>query len=406
MARARTRSFVLISWIALAGASSCMTDHDALEKQPNQGTGAGGAGNAVGFAGHAPISGGGNAVAGSAHGDDEAPGASVLTLVHGVVDAPSIVVCFAKVGSDGSATPFGKPLSPAPLAYGQSVVLPAISGADLAVDTLQPFVIAGELDLISELDCAAAVELARTEEAAANPSTGAGEAAGGSPGEAGAASAAGAAGAPAEAQARLRARGLPAIPPNTLNGGRSYALVAAGCMGGAGYSAAHAEDYCGQGYSERSPTVTEVFAALSRATSVSHVGLQLLHASLATDPISVSSVAAFPATDSPVSIAMNDAEGGLLPRPAYIAHAAFDYGSTRGFALQFVASREDSTQTNVQNVTLLTEPWTDVLALGGIPALEDGSNYTLVLIGPLADSKPGAAFWNRPAVTMVKSDPQ
>jgi hypothetical protein len=163
MARARTWSFALM----FAGAVvACMTDHSALEKMPNPGSN-GGAGGVAGSAGSPAISGSGGAAASGGHPDDEAPGTSVLTIVHGVVDAPRVELCLAKVGSDGTVTPFGQPLTDAPLAYGANVVLHAVSGADVAHDVLEPFVIAGQLDLVSGLDCAAAITLARSDEAAA-----------------------------------------------------------------------------------------------------------------------------------------------------------------------------------------------------------------------------------------------
>ena len=401
MARARVRLFALIGGGACCALFACSTDHAALEKRPSSGGGAGGSGGVLGTAGHTPASGTGGVGGTGGHPDEEAPGTSVLTIVHGVVDAPSVLVCWAKVADDGTVTPFGKPLSRTPLEYGQSIVLPEITGADPASDVLEPFLLAGELDLVAGLDCAAAIERAQNEEAPSAPSGAAGSgdlgAGGGAEGGAAGSAEGGAAGAASEPQPRLRARGLPAIPANTLNGGRSYLLVASGCLGGAGFSAANAEAFCGTGYSERQPTVTATFVALSRVTAADDVGLQVLHASLATGPISVSSRPTLPtSSESPISIVRSDVPGGLLPRPAYTGHTAFDYGSARGYRLDVAQ----------QSVTLLTEAWADVLARGGLNALEDGSNYALVLIGPRADLTAGAAFWNLPTVTVVPADPK
>jgi hypothetical protein len=406
MARARVRLSALLFSVAFAGLTACMTDHAALEKMPNRDSGGGGAGGSLGFAGHAPVSGSGGASAGGGHADDEAPGTSVLTIVHGVVDAPSVVVCLATVTSDGSVAPFGKPLSAKPLRYGQSIVLPEVSGADPASDAIEAFLIAGELDLVAGLNCASAIERARAEEAQANSPLGAAGAPGASElgtggssadgGASGAGAAAGDTGAPAEVQSRLRVRGLPAIPAGTLNGGRSYLLVANGCLGGSGFSAANAEAFCGMGYSERLPTISATFVALSRASSVGHVGLQVVHASLATGTISVDSSGGVSSSSSPITIVTNEVQGGLAPRPAYIAHTAFDYGSARGYGVEVVA----------QNATLLTESWADVLEAAGLSDLQDGSNYALVLIGPRADLQAGPAFWNLPAITVVPADPK
>jgi hypothetical protein len=392
MARARTWLFALM----FAGAFvACMTDHSALEKMPNPGS-SGGAGGVAGSAGSPVIAGGASVGGGGGHPDDEAPGTSVLTIVHGVVDAPSIELCFAKVGGDGTVTPFGQPLTDAPLAYGGNVVLHAVAGADVASDVLEPFVIAGQLDLVSGLDCAAAIALARTDEAAANPNaeTGSADAGAGGAAEAGAGEAGGAAGAPAEVQAPLRVRGLPAIPAGTLNGGRSYLLVATGCMGGSGFTAPSAEDYCGTGYTERDPTVSAIFVALSRLTALDHVGMQVVHASLATGQVSVTSDGGLQSGTTPIPIATNEISGELLPRPAAVDHTALEYGAGMNFSLEVTS----------QSATLLTVTWPSALTLGGVSALEDGSTYSLVLLGPRADLKQ-AGFWNAPVITLVPADP-
>jgi hypothetical protein len=450
MARQGVRLYALIVSGALAFGVACETNHDALEKQPRQGNSAGGAGGVAGGGAYVTISGGGGSVASGGHADDEAPGKTLLTIVHGVVDAPRIVLCLAKVGADGAAVPFGKPLSAAPLAYGQSVVLPAIANVDFASDTLQPFVIAGELDLISKLDCAAAIDRARAEEAAVDPSlaaaggaagaesaAGAASSAGGSSGEAGAsgtlaeagtAGSGGADGAAPAAQARLRVRSLPTLPAGTLSGGRSYLLVAAGCLGGSGYELPKAadraigddtptgEDYCGTGYTAQTPTVSLFFAAVSRASAEGHVGLQVLNGSLATDPISVNSSGPLSAggtrtlgnfvnyEGTPISIASGVVAGGLAPRPADIDHSALDYGSALGFSLGVTAQRKIQSSGVTQEVTVLSETWASVLDRSGVGALADGSNYVLVLLGPLPDAKQGPAFLNPPVLTAVRAD--
>jgi hypothetical protein len=433
MIRARARSFALIVSVSLVALGACMTDHDALQKQPNQGAGGAGASGVSGSGNVGPTSGSGGGGATGGHPDDEAPGTSVLTIVHGVVDAPSVIVCWAKVGASGVAVPFGEPVT---LAYGENLVFPTITGADPAADVLEPLLIAGELDLVSGLDCADAVQRARAEEPAqietGNGAAGAAE--GGSPsagGEGGAVSSGGAStsggsssggtldtggtsgigaggegGAPSEVAPRLRARALAAIPAGTLNGGRSYLLVAAGCMGGSSFDAPNAEQYCGTGYTERTPTVSMMFVALSRATAVDQVGLQVLNASLATDPIDVNSVSPASAPSTPISIVQSDVEGGLLPRPAYIDHGVNDYGVTLGHSLEVTARRKvpSGTGTVTQDVTIFSESWANALGSGG--SLVNGSNFAIVLLGPLADAKAGAAFWNAPVITVVSSDPK
>ncbi len=425
MIRARTRFFALFSAVALIAVSACTTDHDALEKKPNQGAGNGGSGGAAGSGNHLPTSGtGGDITANGGHPDDEAPGTSVLTFVHGIVDAPSVVVCLTTVDANGVVTPIGQPLSKAPLAYGASIVLPEITGADPAKDVIEPFVIAGDLDLVAGLDCADAIARAEAEEGPLNPPPG-NDGAAGAPGDAGQGGAAdggaggaaslGAAGAPSagapsngdagaggeggsapEIQPRLRARALPALPAGTLNGGRSYLMVANGCLGGSGFGAPNAEKYCGAGYAERTPTVSAVFAALSRVTAPSRAGMQALHASLATSAVSIVSRSPPPTLEGSVQIVSNLVAGELGPRPANVTSAAAAFGSTEGYLLD-VDGQVD---------TLFSQTWSDTLKLGGVAALVDSSNYTLVLIGPEVDAKGGASYWNAPALTIVPSDPK
>ncbi|HEX3773218.1 MAG TPA: hypothetical protein VHV51_02080 [Polyangiaceae bacterium] len=392
MVRARIRLLAWVAALGLCAASACETDHDALEKMPNQGPIAAGSGGHAGTSTQMPTAGSSGTSGGTGgHPDDEPPGASVLTIVHGVVDAPSIALCLATVADGGAPAPFGKPLSDAPLDFGQSLVLSAIDGADPANDVIQPFVIAGELEFVSGLDCAGAIALAQTEEAAVASAETA--AAGASAGEGGAGEG-GAGGAPPEVQARLRVRALPAFPAGTLNGGRSYLLVALGCMGGSGYDASNAEAYCGAGYSETAPTFGAAFAAMSRATSSGGVGLQVMQASLATDSIRVDSAPPPLSPDQRITIATGVAEGELWPRPAYIDHSAADYDvSTTGLEITSQVSRPFS------------QSWLDVLARGAIGMPADGSNYTIVLIGPRTDLT-NTALWNAPAITIVPVDPK
>lgn len=388
--------------------AACVTDHAALEKMSRAAGGAGGSlGGSGGVAGHPTVIGGGAGGAGAVggHPDHEAPGTSVLTFVHGVVDAPRVALCFAQVAADGTVVPFGKPLGAAPLEYGATLVLPSISGADFSSDTLEPFLIAGDLKLIAGLTCAAAIDRSNAEEDAvasatlgSSPTGAGGDSAGGAAGESAAGqSAAGAAGsAPVEVQSRLRARGLPAIPAGTLSAGRSMLLVATGCMGGSGYDAPNSDQYCGAGYGEHSPNLSAMLVALSRATAVGHVGMQVLHASAATGVVDVRSQAASSATDPIAPIVINDGAGQLLPRPALLTHSAFDYGSARGNQIEVLA----------QGASLLSNDWADVLTRGGLDALVDGSTYALVLIGPRADLSGQTAFWNGPEITVVAAAPK
>ena len=288
--------------LILAGSlGGCVTDHDALQKKPSVAAGAG-AGGALSGAGAPAVIGGSNGGAASVgrHADDEPRGKSVLTIVNGVVDAPSVVLCFVKLDASGGITPFGDPLTKAPFEYGQNLVLADVSGAKVDADTLEPVLIAGELDLVAGLKCEDAVARAEDEEASAiDANTRAREAAHASEaGEGGSADSAGAGGeggVPSyERRARLRLGRLPAIPGGTLNAGRSILYVATGCIGGATYDAAKSDEYCGAGYNEQQPTLSGVLVSLSRRVQYGETGMQFVHASLATPPVDVSSHPPFP----------------------------------------------------------------------------------------------------------------
>jgi hypothetical protein len=369
----------------------CVTDHDALQKKADTGSGAGGASSSAG--GPAQASGAGGAVAtGGGHADDEAPGTSVFTIIDGLVDAPSVVLCWAKVDAAGGATPFGNPLGGVPLAYGQSLVVSAVAGANVATDTLQPFAIAGQLDLVSGLDCEAAVARAEDEEMAAiDANTAAANAAeAGAAGESGAASSG-----VAEVQARLRVRGLPSISAGTLSAGFSILYVSTGCMGGATYTGKNATEYCGTGYTERDSTASAVLVSLSRKTQIGFTGLQFVHASLATAAVDVSSRPPFPSTAAGVAIVSNVVEGQAAPRPALLGNAA----SAFGLASQY------RVQVSVQGVPQASYDWTTALQSGGLTGLTDGRTYALVLLGPRADHVQATALWNPSSLTVIAVDP-
>jgi hypothetical protein len=417
----------LSALLAAGVVAGCMTDHSQLEKKPDSSVSGAGMGGALGVSGApAQIAGGsgGDATSGGGHADDEPPGKSVFTFVNGVVDAPSVALCFAQVGATGVVVPFGNPLSSAPLAYGKTLTLTTVAGANLATDTLQLLVIAGDLDLITGLDCESGVARAQDEEmdaradgggapttATANTAEGgaAGAAdapsAGGSAGIANAAGAAstsdsgtgeGGAGPIAQVQSRLRVAGLPAIPAGTLSAGRSILLAANGCMGGPTYSGANAEEYCGAGYTEQNPTLSAVLVSLSRVVDSHHAGLQFVHASLATPQVDISSQPPFISPVSGVPIANGVVEGQVAPRPALLTHSAAEYGSNALYQIQIAA----------QGNVLGDLAWTDALANGGLTELANDVTYALVLVGPRADHLQPTTLWNAPAIALIPVDPE
>jgi hypothetical protein len=397
-------------------AAACETDHAALEKKPQNAAGAGGMGEGGGSAGTpTQISGGANGQAGG-HPDDEPPGSNVFTILNGVVDAPSVVLCLAKVGADGAAVPFGDPLTNEPFVYGSALVLNSVPGVNLESEGVQPLIIAGELDRIAGLGCEDAVARAQDEEAiaidvnahaaegaeagAANDagavgvSVAGGHAAGsgGASGGGGAGGTGGAGGAFAvEVPARLRLRELPAIPAGTLSAGRSIVYVATGCMGGFSYDGPNAAEYCGDGYTERAPTVSGMLVSLSRRTKFDAAGIQFLHASLATQQVDLSSRPPLPSQDPGITLASGARAGQLVPHSANLSHPASELAVTHLYNAAIVGG----------GTVLSAQPWTAVLARGGLRALTDGVTYAIVLIGPRADHSSGTALWNPPLITAI-----
>jgi len=404
----------LCGLLLLGVLAACETDHAALEKKPTSAAEAGGGGS-NGVAGSPTQIAGGSTGQGGGHPDDEPPGSNVFTFLNGVVDAPSVVLCLAKVSSDGGAVPFGDPLTDKPFEYGDNLVLKRVAGANLDTDTLQPFIIAGELSLVEGLGCEDAVARAQDEEAvaidanahaaegaeagAANDAgatsvTVGGQAAGGAAG--GQATGGGAGGAfPVEVPSRLRLRELPAIPAGTLSAGRSILYVATGCMGGFNFDAPSSAEYCGDGYSEKSPTVSGLLVSLSRRTLFGYAGMQFVHASLATQLVDVSSRPALPNADGGFTLVSNVRVGQLLPHSAILSHPASEFGVERSYNVAILGS----------GTVLTSEPWTAVLARGGVSALTDDVTYALVLVGPRADHN-ATKLWNPPAITLIPVEGQ
>jgi hypothetical protein len=380
----------------------CVTDHDALEKKPDAGSGAGGAFASAG-ADAQPGGAGSTGATEGGYADEEPPGTSKLTIINGLVDAPSVLLCWAKVDDAGGVTPFGSPLGGAPLVYGQSLVVSTVAGADVATDALQPFAIAGDLDLLSGLDCEAAIARAQDEELSAADANaramngGSGEA--GAADSAGAAGTAGAAGSAAavvpEVAARLRARGLPALPAGTLSAGFSLLYVSTGCMGGATYSAKNAAEYCGAGYAEELPTASAVLVSLERQTQAGVTGLEFVHASLASPAVAVSSQPPSLQPGASVAIVNAVALGQVAPRPPLLSNAASAYGIAKSYTVQVSA----------QGSALASYDWPTALQNGGLTKLSDGSTFALVLLGPRADHVQATSLWNPSSLTVIPVDP-
>jgi hypothetical protein len=389
---------------ALATAPACVTDHDALAKRPPGGSagaaGAGGMSGASGGAGGGSGSGGsGGQLDAAIDAPTEPTGADRITLLHGVADAETIAFCFAR---PGAAEPGGDPIPRAGLTYGARLAIQSIAGFDLARDDVEPIVIAAGKEELATLSCAELVERARTpiepdasasEDAAAELDAGdldAGDLDAGEP-DAGEPDAGdGAAGEPP-----IRARELAMLPAGTLSGGYSTLLVAAGCLGGPGHVDSISHLICGNGYAPDRPTLAPVVVRLSRLTDPTHVGLQVVHASVPTDAVSLRSIAPPESSTPTITVASGVVYGAIAPRPPQLAYTALQIGASGEAKLEARSTNDGST---------LSVPWREVLQSGGISGLKDGKNYAVVLVGPRL-SITGTSWWDLPKLTIVPSDP-
>jgi hypothetical protein len=171
--------------------------------------------------------------------------------------------------------------------------------------------------------------------------------------------------------------------------------VANGCLGGTTYGGKSAEQYCGEGYTPRQPTVSAVLVSLSRQVSADHVALQVVHASLANSQVDLRARPPFPSTSTGVAIASVQA-GQVAPRPASIQNALFDIGSARNYQVSIES----------EGSVLYQQAWTSVLSQGGLAELENGKGYALILNGPRADLTGVPDTWNAPSLTAVAVDPE
>ena len=385
----------------LVGAGACTSNHDLLATQPSSG----GSGGALPDA--APdAQGGGGGVPDAAPDVTEPTGPDRLTLLHGVVDATRIAFCFARVDSGGASLPVGSPLPAQGLDFAHATSVPSLQGLDFAKDAIQPIVIAGDLSLVSGKTCDAAIALAQQmsapdagpdaavqdagadaapSDAAADAST---DAKGDAPSDA-------AVDAPPPAPPPLRAQALPVLPAGTLTGGRSYLLVAAGCMGAPGFSDSLDQAVCGDGYAPDRPTLTPVVVRMSRITAAERLGLQAVNASRATDNLTVQSGTPPNTTENALRVASELGFGAILPRPPDLDHALVDYGTPIGTVpLEGLSG----------STSALSQTWSDALARGGVSKLENGQTYAIIVVGPRIDiATPG--WWNLPAISVVPTAP-
>lgn len=377
----RALALVLLGGAGLFGA--CTTDHDSLAKKPPA-TPSGGSGGSAGLNTGNTGNFGNQSQGGRTNPDFEPPGDNVLTIVNGVVDAPSVRLCFARLDEGSEASELVG--SPEPeLAYAGTRVLQELPGLSLAEDAIQPWVIAGDLDLIADVTCEQAVAKAQADEAQVTPDDDVTDMNVGGSDD----------GPWADLpKPKLRARRVAALPAGTVNVGRSILLVLTGCLGGPGYGDRVETAVCGDDYSPAFPTLQPLVVKLSRSLSFDKVGLQALHASLPTSAVDVR--AAGDRDAIALVLASTLSFGAIEPRPADTRFTPVELGVTaQNYGLQAMSQRGD---------ILLEQAWPDILAASGIDEIKPARTYTAVLLGP-APLLAKKGWWNPSAFSLVDNDP-
>lgn len=350
--------------------SSCITDHNQLAKQSDTGStgstgfvGRGGAGGTVPLLDTATSVGGtfGGTTATGPIFEYDADGPDELTLIHGQVDAERIAFCFAAVEDGVARRPRGNPLPEGGLDFGGFVTTREPGGLSFEDDSIQPIVLAGDLDSIDGDDCVEALDKATI----VDDSVGA----------------AGAAGAAARAEG-LWAMALPQLPSGSLTLGRRYLLAVVGCMTRPLEGDENYEELCGAPLWSSAPTLAPVLATVSRQTEVGRMGLQLLHASAGSDELTVEVRSSAFGTESPLRLATDLVFGELSPPTPIQNFSAEDYGAMGGSDVHVLHNGTRELQVS----------WLDLAEGSGIDELTDDETYVLVLLGPRAGIAEGGGY--------------
>jgi hypothetical protein len=416
------RGFVGAALLLACTVPACTTNHDGLAAQIDPGgaggtkaAGSGGVGTGGGYVvppdGQAPSSGGAPTAVDGGPTDN---GPKTLTFLHGVVDSPWVAFCFASTGANGAPVFAGAPVPSGGLDYGHSFAVSAIGGVPVGTADLRPYLVAAaSSSVVGAASCAALVangshvtaSAVRHAELADASFTGPLDATTSLDASSDAASdAAKLDGGHEDAATNsdagpvpipdVRITALPLVPTAAFAASRSYLLALGGCIGGPGVSDPSQQSVCGEGYAPDNPSLTEIVVELSRVTRSGHVGVSLLGASPA---LRFSTLVLVPASPGDaIAVAENVGTGALRPVSPDTANVASDF-TTGAPTAQIQLSTEGSAD------VIYGKPWAPTLVAGGLTGLENGRNYTLVVVGPY----PGFAarrWWNDPLVTIVANE--
>jgi hypothetical protein len=378
--RVRARYFVSLGLVTVA----CVTDHDALEKRMSGAGGAGGNGGSAGTHVIPPMGGSGGMAGQVGTPRSVLPdGDSLLTFVHGQVDAERVAFCFAKLSEDGLEAARDAPSPKGGLGYGQHLSFDAPGGLSLKDDDIVPIVLAGDQDALDVESCEAAIQ-SGFDVGVVQPPMGEGGGAGASDDEL-----------DPPPTPNLRFQRLPLLTQGTLDRGRNTLLVLSGCMGAATHSHDDEEALCGVGYQPQRSSLTLLVGVASRQTSAGKLGLQFMHASLATAEVNVLSLAALAGSPDAVPLATSVLLGHLSPHSIDLSRSAGQYEVENGGRLEVIERGERRLQQSFEALRELAE----------ISTPSDGKAYTAVLIGPGGGRSKGD-WWNAATLTLVANEPE
>jgi len=338
------------SGIALS-ALACSGNHDRLAKTETTVTvGSGGSGGTV------PTVGGGKVGGFGGSGPIEPPGPTKLTLVNGIVDDAAARFCF--VPHPGGAT------NEQPWPGIEGLAFAKGSAIDLAA--LIPS--RGDVEIHVFAGILSGTDKSCAELISAPPMF-------------------------------VRHQSLGIVPASAFDEEKSLLMVAAGCLGGKGYTDELETLVCGLQYTEDTPTAYLSAGFMSRLGGPNAVPLQFVHSSLGMGD----DVAAYfqQGTASAPTLAMVSdwSFGSIGPFPPYSALSSSDIGAPSLAAVQIYSSAGGTTP--IYESTL-----EQIFANSSLSESElaDGVGLSFIAVGasPAASSGP---WWNPITITVVKSDP-
>lgn len=312
--------------------------------------------------GSAPIGGSGGGDGGAANGGAppivEPDGPSRLTVLHAIADRPSMQLCLLE--SPANANDPSEPWPSAPLEYARTAIASDLPGSLLPSSAdVEILVLTGDLDEIGAATC---------RDVADDPAAFAG----------------------------VETLSLGVTPTSTFTMPRSLLLAVNGCFGGETHDGKDLEPICGPGYTPDTPTPGVVVAPLSRFTTPTTIGFQVVNALSSRSTVDGFVRPSFDGVlESPISYMV--VSGAALPFPPSTLLTASELGSIEAAVARISvvgsqASEEITLGAAIEN--------------GGVSSavFANGRNVALVAVGP-SPTSPVEPWANDFTVVVVDPDP-